>query len=196
MRRLLVFIFSISFISCFNAPSPDLSKTTFLLANIYYAQSGCRFRAYDVSMDKKDVCIYLSLKDCDKNSYSVLMKARLEILISGLRDLASKYDSCIIDASEEIQFLSRLTKGTDPILAKSNLNPSYENFLHDVNCQSKVQDRNLLNLSQTEKIFDPSIYLAIYAQNSNCPLAIPLTESERILVDDVKRNRLWYFGEL
>lgn len=179
-------IFSFCF-SCLNEPRPSLNKSVLFSSLVYSVQEGCRFVS-----NTGEYCALYKFSDCSFNEQKNRNKIRKDNLLVGLQTLANTIDQCIIDAYDEIQFIKGLNIDTDPYFAKLNETPINESYATAYGCVGFAENARMANFEINE-LGVPSIYLAIFAQNNNCSLLIPLTEKERVFVNSYKKGEIRIF---
>jgi len=193
MRKVYYLIISFSIFSCFDIPGPNVGKSGLLLTSLYFSQSGCRFDVQNNLNESKSICLNSPLSECSLNGLVNSNISKISKLKTGLKDIAKKYDRCVIDVYDLLNYLESLAEEKNIILWRYGYVIKESAIIVDVNCSSSSNNSGLISPLEYSLVFDPSIYTAIYAQNSDCSLQIPLSESERTLVNDIKSGRKLLF---
>ncbi len=194
MKKVFLLIFSL-FFHCIQLPNPSLEKSTSFFYLIYSNQEGCRFLSKNSSIEN-EYCSAIKFGDCSSVKQEQINKNRRSKILAGLRSLALSIDQCTIDAYNEIQYINSLSESTDPFFAKKNEIPVVDSFIPLLSCEGFKNSNKMAN-SEFLFLDDANIYLAIFAQNSNCSLLIPLNEYERSFVSSYKKGeKLIYTARL
>ncbi|TGK78998.1 hypothetical protein EHQ24_15735 [Leptospira noumeaensis] len=168
-----------------------MEKSTLLFGFIYSNLEGCRFLSRNSNSDN-EYCSAVKFGDCTVDRQEILNKNRTTKFIKGLENLALTINQCTIDAYNEIQYIKSLGEYTDPYIAKKNESPNLNSYSPNLNCAG-FQITNKMTNSELEYLYDVNIYLAIFAQNSNCSLLIPLSDVERLFVINYKKGEKLIF---
>lgn len=191
MDKLLAF--SLTLVSCLPLPKPNFERSSVVISSIFFSQAGCSLEVINQTEETQTICINWPFLECDSVAIKNSNYLKLTKLKSGIKDIAKKYDRCVIDAYDQILFLDGLTEGNDPFLSQNNYRIKFTNFRFDANCDSLPNKDGLMDRYEIIKALDPSVYLAIYSQNSDCRLQIPLTENERIFATEVRSGKKQFF---
>ncbi|TGL75416.1 hypothetical protein [Leptospira levettii] len=190
MKKVFILIFSF-LASCIQEPNPSIEKSAILFGFIYSNQEGCKFNSKNGNLDN-EFCSFIKFGDCSTSRQEIINKNLKNKIISGLENIALTINQCTIDAYNEIQFIKSLSENANLYFAKKNVSPTENSYFPNLNCDG-FQLVNRMTNTELTYLEDPSIYLAIFAQNNNCSLLIPLSELERVFVSNYKKGEKLIF---
>lgn len=188
MKKKYLLIFNVIFtLNCINEPKPSLNNSLIFNFYIYSIQEGCSYYSINKKNERLEYCTLYKFSVCSQNGWIERVKKQREIIIQGLKSIASEIDDCIIDAFDEIQFLNTLNEKSDPYYSKVSETPEIDSFLPNLGCNNFISSERM-SFEEIENLNDPSIYLAIFAKNNNCSRLIPLSISAREFVSNYKEG--------
>ncbi|MCR8648454.1 hypothetical protein ACO1KE_18560 [Leptospira interrogans serovar Bataviae] len=157
----------------------------------------CSIQPSNLNADLK-ICLNIDRLNCS-GSFFVDSQEKIQKLISGMNNLIRTIDNCIIDADNEKNYLIGLQLGENIHFKKKNIIfnqviPATSSIDFCYQTSTLNQQASLISQQEYYSLYDPNIYLAVYAQSRFCLDSIPLTMAERLLVNQLRNSEKSIFS--
>ncbi|WP_246839442.1 hypothetical protein [Leptospira licerasiae] len=163
------------------------------MLSAYLSQGDCLIYADKNTVEgniQVELCLRISRSLCSGSTFTD-QQEKIDKLISAMNQFILSTDSCIIDADNEKTYLTSIQAGENVHLKKEDIYfngsiPSTKSIGFCTETSSSIIEDQLIDQNEYFSLYDPNLYLAIYAQDSVCVENIPLTAKERAFVNQVR----------